>query len=367
MDRQVAGREDAALAQLMEKFVCVRIVQAWGMDLSLFQFDQELTWAVFFMNADKTIYGRYGSRSEHKDTTNAISIEGLRKAAEAALKYHSGYPGNKKEFEGKKGPPPNWPVPESIPDLKGRPNIRIADGTRGGCVHCHQAHDGEVWSLRSSKQPLPDRIIWPYPMPNRLGLGLDPKERATVASVEPGSPAEKGGFKVGDSIAKFGGQPILSIADIQWVLQTSQEPCTVDAEVTRDGKTVKATLSLAEGWRRKDDFTWRVIVWSMRTRLLGTQPLEALSADDRQKQGVPAGALGLRIKGFPPNYAKERNLEGQQKFQKDDVILDVDGKKGLTGESDLLGYLIQNKKAGESAEFTVLRAGAPVKISLKLP
>src|SRR6185503_8860474 len=92
MDRQVAGRDDAELAQLMEKFVCVRIIQGWGMDLSLFQFDHELTWAVFFMNADKTIYGRYGSRSEHKNTTNAISIDGLKKALELALKFHAGYP-----------------------------------------------------------------------------------------------------------------------------------------------------------------------------------------------------------------------------------------------------------------------------------
>ena len=60
MDRQVAGREDQDLADVMEKFVCVRIIQGWGMDLSLFQFDYELTWAVFLLNADKTIYGRYG-------------------------------------------------------------------------------------------------------------------------------------------------------------------------------------------------------------------------------------------------------------------------------------------------------------------
>src|SRR6516162_8845208 len=195
MDRQVAGRDDAELAQLMEKFVCVRVIQAWGLDLSLFQFDHELTWAVFFMNADKTIYGRYGSRSEHKNTTNAISIEGLKKALDLALQFHAGYPGNKREFAGKIGPAPNWPTPEIIPDLKGKKNIIPADGTRGGCIHCHQAHDGEMWSLRLENKPIADGIVWPYPMPGRLGLALDPKEAAKVKSVEAGSPAEKGGFK----------------------------------------------------------------------------------------------------------------------------------------------------------------------------
>jgi hypothetical protein len=45
---------------LMEQFVCVRMIQANGMDLSWFQFDYDQTFAVFFMNADKTIYGRFG-------------------------------------------------------------------------------------------------------------------------------------------------------------------------------------------------------------------------------------------------------------------------------------------------------------------
>jgi serine protease Do len=367
MDRQVAGREDAGLAQLMEKFVCVRIVQGWGMDLSLFQFDQELTWAVFFMNADKTIYGRYGSRSEHKNTTNAISMEGLKKALEAALKFHAGYPGNKKDFEAKRGPAPIWATPEAIPENKGRPNIRLADGTRGGCVHCHQAHDAEMWSLRVEKKPVPDGMIWPYPMPGRLGLTLDPKEMATVKTVEAGSPAQKGGFKEGDAIVKLAGQPILSIADVQWVLQNAKEPCTVDAELDRGGKAAKASLALDAGWRRKDDFTWRVMVWGIRTRLLGVQPLDVVSADDRQKQGIAPEALGLRIKGFPPDFARDKNKEAAQKFQKDDVLLDVDGKKGIAGESALLGYLFQQKKPGETAEFTILRGGKPQKVTLTIP
>jgi hypothetical protein len=366
MDRQVAGRDDAELAQLLEKFVCVRIIQGWGLDLSLFQFDHELTWAVFFMNADKTIYGRYGSRSEHKNTTNAISMDGLKKAMEAALKFHAGYPANKADFSGKKGPAPEWPTPEAIPELKGKKNSIPADGTRGGCIHCHQAHDAELWSVRAKSRTPSDRLVWPYPMPGRVGLLLDVKERATVKSVEPGSLAEKGGFRAGDSIAKLGGQAILSIADVQWVLHNSAEPATLEAEIEREGKPAKATLALEAAWRRKDDFTWRVATWSMRHRLLGVQPMDALSEDDRQKQGVAGDQLGLRIKGFPPDWVQDRNKQGPQKFQKDDVLLDVDGRKGLAGESGLLGYLVQ-KKPGENAEFTVLRGGKPTKVQITIP
>jgi len=50
----------------MDQFVCVRLVQANGLDLELFQFDYDLTFSIFFMNGDKTIYGRYGTRSSQK-------------------------------------------------------------------------------------------------------------------------------------------------------------------------------------------------------------------------------------------------------------------------------------------------------------
>ncbi len=350
----------------MEKFVCVRIVQGWGLDLSLFQFDGELTWAVFFMNAAKTIYGRYGSRSDHKDTTKDISLEGLKRAMEGALELHAAFPGNKKSLAGKTGPRAPCPTPEAIPELRGKPNIRPADGTRGGCVHCHQAHDGEVWSIRSARQPVVDKSLWPYPMPDELGLSLDPKERATVTADASGSPAEKGGFKTGDQIARLEGQPILSIADVQWVLHNAKDGATLKAEVGRGGQKATATLALAAGWRKKDDFTWRVITWSMRHKLLGTEPLVALTDDEKKQAGVAPGGLGLRIKGLPPDWVKDKN-PGGQKFRPGDVIVDVDGQRGLVTEGDLLGYLMQKKAPGQGADFTVVRGGRREKVQLTMP
>ena len=78
-DEQVV-RRDPRVADLMDKFVCVRMVQGNGMDLTLFQFDYDLTFAAFFMNADRTIYGRFGSRSNQKDPAKDISMEGFGKA-----------------------------------------------------------------------------------------------------------------------------------------------------------------------------------------------------------------------------------------------------------------------------------------------
>ncbi|HVE40588.1 MAG TPA: Trx7/PDZ domain-containing (seleno)protein [Planctomycetota bacterium] len=364
-DRQVRTREDAELAGLMEKFVCVRLIQAYGMDLSFFQFDMDLNWAVVLMNADRTIYGRYGSKAGERGKSERVSIEGLRKALEAALEFHKGYPGNKKDFLGKTGAAAEWKTPELIPDMKRWPNAVPADGSRPKCIHCHMVHEAELWTLRGSKQPIPDTLLWPYPMPDLVGLSLDLKERATVKAVATGSPAEKGGFKAGDSIRKLNGQPILSVADVQWVLQTAKEPCSIEAELDREGKAEKASLALVEGWRRKDDFTWRTQVWRMRHMFLGTNPLENLSAQEREKVGIDSG-LALRIKGFAPDFVKEKNKEAAQKLQKEDIIVEVDGKKDLNGEAGLLGYLFL-KKPGETADLTVLRGGKPTKVQLTIP
>jgi hypothetical protein len=365
-DKLVASREDAELSALMDKFVCVRLIQGYGLDLSFFQFDYDLNWAAVLMNADRVIYGRYGSKQGERGKAERVSIEGLRKALEAALEFHRGYPANAKDFAGKIGPAARWKTPEAIPDMKNRPNAVPADGTRQKCIHCHMIREAELWTLRAAKEPIPETLLWAYPMPDAVGLAMDLKERATVKSVAPGSAAEKGGFKPGDSIRTLEGQPILSVADLQWVLQNAAAPCTLDAGIERDGKSARASLALAEGWRRGEDFTWRTQIWGMRHKLLGMQPLEALSADDRQKLGAPPEGLALRIKGFPPNFVKERNLEAPQKFQKDDVIVEVDGHKDLPGESGLLAHLFQ-KKPGESAEFGILRGGKPQKVTLTIP
>ena len=355
-DKQVAAREDAELAALMDRFVCVRLVQAYGMDLSFFQFDYDLNMAVVLMNADRVIYGRYGSKNGEKGNAARVTVEGLRRALEAALEFHKGYPANAKEFAAKIGPAPSWKTPEAIPDMKTRPNAVPADGSRAKCIHCHMTREAEIWTLRGGGRPVPDELLWAYPMPDAVGLGMDLKERATVKSVAAGSPAEKGGFKEGDVIRKLQGQPILSVADLQWVIHNAKSPSTLEAEVDRGGAAAKASLSLQAGWRRQDDWTWRVQVWPIRHRLLGVSPFEV----------VEGPGLNLKIVKFPPDFVKERNKDGPKVFQKDDVLVGVDNQKNISTESQLLAYLMQ-KKPGSTAEFSVIRGGKPQKVMLTLP
>jgi serine protease Do len=172
IDGQVARREDPELAALLGKFVTVRVVQFWGADQDLFQFDRELTWACFFLNADRTIYGRYGTRADHKEAARTMSLAGLKKALQGALELHAAYPANRAGLAAKTGAPAPWRRPEDIPELRGKPNVKPADGTRAGCVHCHQASDAELWSLRAQGKPISDARLWPFPVPSALGLVL---------------------------------------------------------------------------------------------------------------------------------------------------------------------------------------------------
>jgi hypothetical protein len=347
------------MARLMERFTTVRVVQAWGLDLSLFQFDGDLTMAVLFLHPDGAVYGRYGSHGD-KATGHVHTAAGLRKAMEGALELHAAYPENRKSLEGKVGKAPAWPTPEAMPAWKGRENVAPADGSRGKCVHCHQARDGEAWSLRMARKKVEDRHLWAWPMPDAVGLALDPDERATVRSVAPGSAAEKAGFRPGDRIVAMEGQPILSIADVQWLLHSAEAPGAVEAEVER-GERLK--LALAADWRRDGDWTSRVLVWSVRHRLLGTEPLLEVDAAERKSLGIDDGQMALKVKGLPPNWVKEK---AATPLRAGDVIVKADGRSDLVTESRLLAHLFEEVPPGGETKLTVLREGKREILSLKM-
>jgi hypothetical protein len=318
------------------------------MDLALFQFDYDLTWAVLFLNADRTIYGRYGARGGH-DLNRDISLAGFKKALEGALELHGAYPANKEALAGKTGPAPAVKVPEQYPMLRKvgytatvNPR-RPTGGNPGACLHCHQINNNIYRSYRGLRQPIPDAALWTYPMPSVLGLEMDINERATVKAVAPGSPAEKDGFKPGDEIRSLDGQPLLSIADIQWVLhQSRKEPDELKAEVRRNGMPHILRLSLAAGWRKHGNFSWRACNGIISPLPEGSHDL---SADEKKKLGLSATAIAIRV------------IWNNQGFRKDDVIVEVDGQRTAMTTSEFIAYSVQKKKPGERITLVVLRGG----------
>lgn len=241
IDRVLMQREDAALAAVSDRFVRVRITQGYGLDLSLFQFDWRSAWQVMTLNADRAIYTRYGAHGD-----DAI---GLRHSLEAALELHAAWPANRAELAGKLGAPFRWAQPQEIPALKAEGLTKPARG-RDGCIHCHDILKGAEKSLAAAGEPVPLQISAPYPMPQRSGLMLSTKERALVTDVDKKSPAEKAGIREGDRLLRFGGQPVSSWADVQWVLWTAGD-AAISVELDRAGSRIETTLTLPPGWRTR--------------------------------------------------------------------------------------------------------------------
>ena len=367
LDSQVVER-DATVRKLLDKFVCVRIVHANGLDLSLFQYDYDQSFAAFFLNADKTIYGRYGTRSHQRESKDDVHIDGFARALEGALALHKQYPAVKKSLLAKHGGKPLFPVPEKSAMLRGKygPKLKYESNNATlsrSCIHCHQVGEAQRHVFRSQGKPIPEKVLFPYPHPKAIGLIMDPKEMATVKAVKTGSLAAEAGVRVGDKIVSLEGQPLLSIADIQWVLHNSGETAKLNAVVKRKGTQQTIVLTLPKGWRRLDTIAWRASSWSLRRMGTGGLRLELLPAAERKRLDIADGQMALRVQHvgqYGPHAAAKR-----AGFRKGDVLISFDGKTDLHSDSDLLAYAVNHRKAGDKVPVVVLRGRR--KVTLTLP
>ena len=85
-DEQVV-RLDREIADLAREFILVRLVNMRGVNLNVFDFDYDLTWAAFLMNAEEKIYGRFGGR-DPDSPDRYLTLAGLKYALRAALAAH---------------------------------------------------------------------------------------------------------------------------------------------------------------------------------------------------------------------------------------------------------------------------------------
>jgi serine protease Do len=221
-------------------------------------------------------------------------------------------------------------------------------------MHCHQVREAERLVYRSAKEPIPDEVLFPYPDPAVLGLKMDPKAMARVERVTPGTTADRAGLRVGDKIVTLGGQPLLSIADLQWVLHNAPTTAQLPAQVSRDGRVVDLTLDLPEGWRR-GDISWRATTWDLRRMGLGGLKLDELTDGERKAVDLPRDALALRVR-HAGEYG-EHAVAKKAGIQRGDILVAFDGLTGRRSESELLAYTLQKKRPGDEVAVTVLRDG----------
>jgi hypothetical protein len=349
--------QDPVIRSLLEQFVCARQVSTNGFDLGTFQYDTDQSFAVFLLNADGTIYGRFGTRSHRSEWLGDVSLAGLAKALEGALELHRDYPANRSSLMGKRGQPMEVSSPEKYPSLEGKytASLDFGDSVVKSCIHCHQIGDAQREWYRAARKPIPEKVLFPYPHPKSIGLTMDPKERATILDVAGGSAADKADLRPGDRMERFNGQPMLSIADVQWVLHNI-DPAggSVPVVVRREGKLLEQTLSVGDGWRRAGDLSWRVTSWGLRRMTTGGMVLVELSPEERAELNSD-DSMALRVQ-----HLGKYGLHGaalKAGFQKGDVVVQFDGQTDLITEGAVLTYGVTHRLPGDRVDVTVLRDG----------
>jgi len=244
-DEQVV-RPDPELYHLIQQFVPVRILDMSGVDISLFQFDFDLTMAMMFLNADEQVYSRYGGR-DHQSAEKRISMNGLKNTMRAVLAFHKSRGGASLPAR-----PRQKMTPE---DLLGMPPIPKGSSN---CIHCHQVNEFQ-WRAQKRQGTFNPESLWGVPLPENVGLTMDVDHGHRVVAVAPASAADKAGIQAGDWLEVVNGVPTLSQADVQWGLHRAPSEGRFAVQLIRNGREQSVTLEVARGWRRTNNI-WRASV-----------------------------------------------------------------------------------------------------------
>ena len=188
-----------------------------------------------------------------------------------------------------------------------------------------------------------------------------PGKGALVASVEPGSPADKAGAKPGDVIVAVNGKNIDASKDVQRAIVFSGKVGEkVDLTLWRDGSTVHITPTTAE--------------------LPGSDKMASREGGGDRGGNAQKAKIGLGLQSMSPSLAERIGVDPKTKgavitsvrdgspaqeagLQQGDVIVEVDRKPVQTADgavktlaNDRSGGHLVRVRRGEAALFVVIPA-----------
>jgi len=261
-----------------------------GVNIQHFQFERDLTWMAFFMNADDQFYARYGGREDH-DPESHLTKKSLLRVMNQVLDLYKQGDVQTSRYEPKAAP---RRIPEEIPTVGPLLNRR-----RNKCLHCHDVKNMELVHKRSQGE-FSKYMVFTYPSPSRLGLLIDPDRQDHVKKVAADSPAAKAGLKAGDRLLAVDGQRILTFGDFARVLELTPERVTLPVAYERAGAEGKAAVTLSPGWRRSPDPSWRPS-----TGVAGPNSgfwARPMNEGQKRRLGLKPDALALNINFIIPNH-----------------------------------------------------------------
>lgn len=136
-------------------------------------------------------------------------------------------------------------------------------------------------------------------------LGMKEARGALVASVEPGSPADKAGLRPGEVVIQFNGKDIQSVHDLTLAV-AAQKPGS-DATLTRIRQGSEDQLTLTVGQRKEEEERTGALSGSGAAEQRLGLSLGPIPDEARQQLGLQPGATGVFVQDVAPNSLAANN------------------------------------------------------------
>jgi len=184
-----------------------------------------------------------------------------------------------------------------------------------------------------------------------MAESLGVKEGVIIAQIMPGSPADKGGLKVGDVVVEVDGQKVSEVRELQFKIMRTEPGKEIDLKVIREGKEVSLKIKVGE---MPEDRQIGELEEGQADLGLA---LRELTPEEERRLGVK-GVLVVRV---APN-----SLAMQSGIVSGDVILQV-GNKPVSNVREFQQSIDALRQAGrESALLLIRRRGNNLFLVLRL-
>jgi serine protease Do len=183
-------------------------------------------------------------------------------------------------------------------------------------------------------------------------FGLSDVRGALIASVEPGSPADKGGLKTSDVVLKFDGKPVQNANELPRLVGNTKPGKRVGVEVWRNGASRELAL------------------------IVGELPIEKVSQKPDERRAMPANRAGLIVNNLSAAQRKQLGIDygvlveeatgpaARAGIEQGDVILKLNNVD--IRDAEQLQHLLGQISGGKNIALLVHRGNSDSYVTLKM-
>lgn len=361
-------------------------------NLRRFEHDYDTTWNAYFTDARLNVYSRYGGRDQG-DPEARMSKPSLLRTMNDVLAIHAqvlaartqgrelsrvDFPfgvfrnadDDQRQASGKPldnaGSVPTFqPIPQEPTTPE---DMSLLKKGHQGCVHCHQVREYSLLQAYHDGR-FRRELLFPFPLPESLGLEIDRQHGFRAANIKAQSAAESAGLHPGDEVVQVQDVPTRSELDIRWALhRLPADASQVSVKVNRKAASPSAsddrllqtiTLNLPKGWR-ESELGWRKssrsipFDWGFRASKMTTS--------ERQRSGVPPDGLAIHVLSVKP-----RGLAAAIDLKKEDIILELDGDRQERSLEQLRSDILRRYSPGDAIRLVVRRGEQTLPLSGTFP